>query len=166
MSERKRKSVELPTSEPSVALCPPEPFVVFCPPEPSPSIEFCPCQRIPDNLNPKDLYDNDLKAFWVDVRRTLSDDVLPAEFEQKLCPPTCCRPRHLTCRFPHWHPMSAECVWTPQRRVLWRPCAACRMYRDLLGGSMEVEMDSIARRLYALDPSCGMLNRLFEQYWI
>ena len=145
MSERKRKSVELS-------------------PTPEPSIEFCPCQKIPDKLNPKDLVDDDLKAFWVGVRRGLSDYDLPDEFVLKLCPPTCCRPRYLACRYPHWHPLAAECVWTPQRRDFWRPCSACRMYRDLLRGTLDVETDSVARRLYALDPSCAMLNRVFEQH--
>ena len=147
MSERKWKSVELS-------------------PTPEPSIEFCPCQKIPDNLNPQDLADDDLKAFWYNVRVKLSESLLDDEFEQKLCPPTCCRPRHLACRYPRWHPLNVECVWTPQRRDLWRPCCACRMYRDLLRGTLEVDMDSVARRLYALDPSCAMLNRLFEQYCI
>ncbi len=150
MSERKRKSVELdelsPTSEPP--------------------IEFCPCQRIPDNLNPKDLDGHDLKAFWLGVRMSMANEVLPDEFLLKLCPPTCCRPRHLACKYPHWHPMSAECVWTSQRRNLWNPCPACRMYRQLLMGTLESEDDAIARRMYALDPSCGMLNKLLERWCI
>ncbi len=147
MSERKRKSVELS-------------------PTPEPSISFCPCRIILDNLNPRDLADDELKAFWVDVRLRMQDGGLVDEFELKLCPPTCCRPRHLACRFPHWHPLSEDCVWTPARHDLWKPCGACRMYRDLLKGTLAYELDSIARRLYALDPSCGILNTMYERYWI